>query len=239
MRSVPRLVALIGALALSLPAFPGPGFAAEERVVPRRDRTALEKTLRDVFETLPAPRKSYRRDREADDREVAARTPPRTEDGSWRFPAGARATRSYARSFRSGETLELEITVYLNLESSLSDPLGSAGGSLRVEMRDKAPVVRHSLAGIDESRLEMPLTAEQTSNALTVVRAYIAVPEATDYLIDLAQGRRPSENPWQGATVKRPSDVRTIVVEYHGPAVEVDRLSDSTHVAELRALLTP
>jgi hypothetical protein len=236
-----RSAALSAGLVLSCLAF-GVSVAGESTKggkLPGEDKKALEQALDRVFDKLPAPRQTFRRDREADDRTIDGQAPPRTEAGAWRRPAGARATRSYVRRGRDGDDLYLEVTVYLNSESSLSDPLSSAGGSIRIDLRDEAPFARHALAGIDDVRLALPVDAEQRANALTVVRAFIAAPEAGPYLTDLAQGRNPRETPWDGITPGRPSVLRTIVVEYHGPAEEVDRLAEATPVSEIRRLLAP
>jgi len=239
MRCTLRRLTIMAALAPALLALPVQGAAAPTKEVPEKDRAKLETSLQEVFDLLPVPLKAFRRDKDGDDRDIASKTPPRTEDGAWRFPAGARATRVFTRASDDGESLGLEITVYVNLEKSLSDPLGSAGGSMRIDMLEEAPIARHSLASIDESQVGLPLDKTQRDNALTVVRAYVATPEATPYLSDLAQGRRPAQDPWAGANPKRPSEIRTIVVEYHGPAAEVDRLAAATPVAKLRKLLTP
>lgn len=231
------------ALALAMPAFAPPSLAAKEApTIPAKDRKALEGTLNKVLQLLPAPAKEFRRDREGDSREIAATAPPRTAEGAWRVPAGARTGRVYVKRSGAGDDAaetRLEVNVYVNLETTLSDPLGSAGGSLRVDLRDEAPFARHSLAGIDATRVALPLTEEEKANSLTVVRAYIAVPEADNYLADVIQGRRPDRSPWDGTQAKSASEVRTIVVEYHGPASEVQRLADATPVPKLRALLTP
>jgi hypothetical protein len=214
----------------------------EAPTIPAKDRKALETTLDKVLQLLPAPAKEFRRDREGDSREVAANAPPKTADGAWRVPAGARTGRVYVKRAGTGDDAEetrLEVNVYVNLEATLSDPLGSAGGSLRVDLRDEAPFARHSLAGIDAARVELPLTEEEKANSLTVVRAYIATPEADGYLADVIQGRRPDRSPWDGTQAKSASEVRTIVVEYHGPASEVERLAAATPVPKIRALLTP
>jgi hypothetical protein len=206
--------------------------------LPRQDRQALERTLDQVFRRLPTPAAGFRRDVEGDDREVTSSAAPRAADGGWLVPAAARSTRLYASHGANDEDLELEITVYVNQEASLSDPLGSAGGALDMDVRDEAPVVRHSLAGIDEYRVKLPFTDEDRANALTVVRIYVAIPDAKPYLSALAQGRRPPESPWEGATAKRASQVRTIVVEFYGPAREVDRLAEKTAIAPLRELIS-
>lgn len=231
------------ALAFAIPALAAPALAAKEApTIPAKDRKALESTLNKVLQLLPTPEKAFRRDRDGDSREIAATAPPKTAEGAWRVPAGARTGRAYVRRTGSGENVveaRLEVNVYLNLETTLPDPLGSAGGSLRVDERDEAPFARHSLAGIDATRVALPLTADEMANSLTVVRAYIAAPEADNYLADVIQGRRPDRSPWDGTQAKSASEVRTIVVEYHGPASEVERLAAATPVPKLRALLTP
>ncbi|HSQ59181.1 MAG TPA: hypothetical protein VLT84_01905 [Acidobacteriota bacterium] len=231
------------ALALAFLVSAPPALAAKEApTIPAKDQKALEGALDKVLRLLPAPAKEFRHDREGDSREVAATAPPKTADGAWRVPAGAQAGRVYVKRDGTGDDAvetRVEVNVYLNLETTLSDPLGSAGGSLRVDLKDEAPFARHSLAGIDATRVALPLTEEEKANSLTVVRAYIAAPEADGYLADVIQGRRPDRSPWDGTQAKSASEVRTIVVEFHGPASEVERLAAATPVLKLRALLTP
>jgi hypothetical protein len=235
------IAAAILALAIAAPAQAGKDKQPTPSV-PSKDRKALEQTLDKIWQSVPAVSKEYQRDRDGDAKEVHAPVGAKSADGVWRVPAGARGSRAYVKATGTGDDaqeLRLEINVYVNLESSLGDPLGSEGGTMRIEDRDGVPFVRHQMAGVEGTRLALELSDEAKANALTVVRAYVAKPEAADYVADLIQGHRPDANPWEGVPATGAAQVRTIVVEFHGPASEVDRLAAATRVSNWKALLAP
>jgi len=203
------------------------------------DKKALERTLARVFATLPRPAKGYRLDRANGSREIARAT------SAWALaneaPAEAAETRVYERTGagESEESVVLEVRVYINQERSLPDPLGSEGGTPQTTTQDGMPCLRVSLAGVDAGRVALPLTREDEGNALTVLRAYVGASAIEPYLVDVARGRTPAATPWDARKARRPSEVRTIVVEYYGPRADVERLLRATRSGPLRALLTP
>jgi len=206
------------------------------------DKKAIEQTLAKVFATLPRPAKGYRLDRANGSREIAPATSARVLANV--APAEAAETRVYEKAGTgdsSEESVVLEVRVYINQERSLPDPLGSEGGTPQTFTQDGMPCLRVSLAGVDvdAGRVALPLTGEDEGNALTVLRAYVGAPAIEPYLVDLARGRTPATTPWDARKARRPSEVRTIVVEYYGPRAEVERLLKATRSGPLRALLTP
>ncbi len=210
--------------------------------LPAAGRKALERTLSKALDALPAPGKAFHEDRASRSREIAPGT------SAWavatKAPAEARAVRVYEGKIGTeagddAEVVGLEIRVYLNLERALPEPLGSEGGGLETFTHDGLPGMRASLAGVAPGRLALPLTPEQEANSLTVVRLHVGAAEIEPYLLEIAQGRRPVRTPWDSTPALTPSEVRTIVVEFHGPRGEVDRLVKATQAAPLRALLTP
>lgn len=214
--------------------------AAAAKSVPSADRKALERVLAKAFRALPAPAKEFREDRSSRGREIAAPTSARGV--ATQAPAEAREARVYERRAGAGsdeETVGLEIQVYVNLERSLPEPLGSEGGTLETFTHDGLPGMRVSLAGVGSGRVALPLTTEEERTALTVVRLHVGAPEIDAYLVEVAQGRRPDRTPWDARPAKTKSEVRTIVAEFRGPRDEVERLAKATPAAPLRALLTP
>jgi len=226
-------------LSVAVPAHGAAG-AKEGGAMPAAERKALERTLSKAFRSLPAPAKAFREDRASGSREIAPGT------SAWavaaKAPAEARQARVYERRIGSGEDAEvvgLEVRVYLNLERTLPDPLGSEGGALESFTHEGLPGMRVSLAGVSAGRVALPLTPEEQEDALTVVRLHVGSAAAATYLVEIAQGRRPVGTPWDSQAARKASDVRTIVVEFHGPRGEVERLVKATRAAPLRALLTP
>ncbi len=208
--------------------------------LPAAERKALERTLSKAFRALPVPAKEFRAARASGSREIAPGT------SAWavatKAPAEAREARVYEKKIGAGEDAEvvgLEIRVYLNQERALPEPLGSEGGNLETFTHEGLPGMRASLAGIGSGRLALPLTPEEEADALTVVRLHVGGAEAEPYLVEIAQGRQPVRTPWDARPARKASEVRTIVVEFHGPRGEVERLVTATRAAPLRALLTP
>ncbi|MEK7314920.1 MAG: hypothetical protein AAB011_01975 [Candidatus Eisenbacteria bacterium] len=227
-------------LSMTLPA--RAGAAKQGETLPAAERKALERTLSKAFAALPLPGKAFREDRASRSREIAPGT------SAWavatKAPTEAKAVRVYegmigTEAGGDAEVVGLEIRVYLNLERTLPEPLGSEGGGMETFTHDGLPGMRASLAGVAPSRLALPLTPEQEANSLTVVRLHVGAAEIEPYLLEIAQGRRPVRTPWDSSAARKASEVRTIVVEFHGPRGEVDRLVKATQAAPLRALLTP
>ncbi|HET9952199.1 MAG TPA: hypothetical protein VFS09_10435 [Candidatus Eisenbacteria bacterium] len=217
-----------------------PAGAPPARSLASSDRKSLERTLKKAFEALPSPAKEFRLDAENGTSEVGFAAT------AWavatKAPAEARGDRVYEGRVGSGEASEpvvLEVRIYVNMERALPEPLGSEGGVLETFTHDGLPGSRASLAGVDPGRVALPLTAEETSNALTVLRLHVGAASIESYLAEVAQGRKPPRTPWDKTAAKSPSEVRTLVVEYYGPRAEVERLLKATTAAPLRALLTP
>ena len=221
-----------------------PGALAAEtsapKSVPDPDRKALERTLAKAFRALPATSKEFREDRESGTRTISPGT------STWametKAPAVAQQIRVYEMNRGAGDDAEvvtLEIRVYLNQERSLPEPLGSEGGTLETFTHDGLPGMRVLLAGATSGRVAVPLSPDEEENALTVLRLHVGAAEVELYLVEVAQGRRPDRTPWDSRPAKKPSEVRTIVVEFQGPRREVERLLQATPAAPLRALLTP
>ncbi|HEU4726065.1 MAG TPA: hypothetical protein VFU59_12335, partial [Candidatus Eisenbacteria bacterium] len=215
-------------------AVPPPARPEAAKPIPAAAKAALTRTLASAFRALPAPAKDFHEDREGGLREIAAGT------SAWavatKAPAEAKQVRVYERTVGEGddaETVPLEVRVYVNLERALPEPLGSEGGALETFTHDGLPGMRASLAGVGASRVALPLSPEEMKDALTVVRLHVGAAEATPYLDEIAQGRRPPRTPWDERPARKASDVRTIVVEFQGPRAEVDRLAAAVKAAPL------
>jgi hypothetical protein len=249
-RTLRRAAAAAGVAVLSLflpGAIPSPAASTVEkpadsnpaRALSGADRKALERVLRKAFEALPSPGKDFRADAESGTQEIAL------SSSAWamatKAPAEAQASRVFEKRTGSGddaETVTLEIRLYLNMERGLPEPLGSEGGVLETFTHNGLPGSRASLAGVEPSRVALPLTAEEGANALTVLRLHVGAESIEGYLGEIARGRKPPRTPWDQTAAKSPSEVRTIVVEYYGPRAEVERLLKATSAAPLRALLS-
>ena len=208
--------------------------------LPAGDRKSMERTLRKAFAALPAPAKEFRLDAASNSREIGLSAT--TWAVATKAPAEAREARVYESGGGAGKEAEpvvLEVRVYVNMERGLPEPLGSEGGVLETFTHDGLPGSRASLAGVDPSRVALPLTSEEETNALTVLRLHVGDLAIESYLKEIAQGRKPPRTPWDQTPAKSPSEIRTLVVEYYGPRAEVERLLKATTTASLRALLTP
>ena len=210
------------------------------RSLPAGDRKSMERTLRKAFEALPAPAKEFRLDAKSGSKEIGLSA------SAWavatKAPAEAREARVYESSGGAGKEAEpvvVEVRVYINMERTLPEPLGSEGGVLETFTHDGLPGSRASLAGVDPSRVALPLTSGEGANALTVLRIHVGDLAIESYLTEIAQGRKPPRTPWDQTPAKSPSEIRTLVVEYYGPRAEVERLLKATTTAPLRALLSP
>jgi hypothetical protein len=213
------------------------------RALPADDRAKLAHSLGKVFDALPHLPKGYMRDRRHDSKQFAFATTASAFAAT--APAGASETHVYGKpagtgpDANKGEMVTLEIRAYINWERTLPEPLGSEGGSLQAFTHDGMPCTRASLAGVTSGRVALPLASNEERNALTVLRAHVGADSIGAYLTEIAQGRTPTETPWGDAPVRRPSDVRTIVVEFYGPRADVEALLNGTSAAPLKKLLTP
>jgi hypothetical protein len=207
------------------------------RSLPSSDRKAMERTLRKAFAALQTPGKEFRLDAEGGSREIGLSST--TWAVATKAPAEAREARVYLKSGGGDDAdpVVLEVRVYLNMERELPEPLGSEGGVLETFTHDGLPGSRASLAGVEPSRVALPLTPEEGANALTVLRLHIGDSAIESYLTEIAQGRKPARTPWDQTPARSPSEIRTLVVEYYGPRAEVERLLKATAAAPLRALL--
>lgn len=194
------------------------------------DEDAFKLVLMKAVAALPHPGKSFRLDPESTANDL--------HEG---LPLGARAVRVFEKPARPNEddAVSIEVRVYLNRERFLPEPLGSEAGPPVLLTQDGAPGVRFGLAGVDVGRVALPVDPTEAANSLTVARLFVGTASARSYLDQIAHGLMPDRTPWDKAGVGRPTDVRTIVVEYYGPRAEVDRLLKATAIAPLRALLTP
>jgi hypothetical protein len=223
------LVAMAVLVAASATAEAEVGMRVLDKAPSTTERKAMERAITRCFQALPAPARTFRRDRESDLLEIAG--------------LGAEATRVYERRVTKGsdeDPVVLEVRVYMNREQSLPEPLGSEGGAFQPFRHDGLPAMRVFLAGVDPGgRVALPLTPEESTDALTVVRLHVGPPSAEKYLYEIAEGRHPDRTPWDDAGPRSLTEVRTIVVEYRGPRAEVERLLQATVASKLRAILDP
>lgn len=217
-----------------------PPEAAASATIRSADQATMKKTLSRCFQVLPTPAREFKRDRESEWTEIGLPAGADAAPGA-SSPAEASSARVYEGKATgdSEDVPVLEVRVYINLERGLPEPLGSEGGVLQTFTHDGLPGMRVSLAGVDPGRVALPLTPAETENALIVARLHVGAAEIEPYLVDIAQGRRPTRSPWAQKAAERASEVRTIVVEYRGPRREVERLVRATTASKLRAILTP